>query len=351
MVEVGLVTTEAKEVLPNLLVHDLHSELASNGGEEFIANNMTLGRDVAGGQIECAANGLGVKRRGAKVNAKCRALGPLGQFPTILKLVVENPGGTSPDASLGHNTVARWLESGEEFHGRQLATSLGEVVPEIDGVFEGEGPKLDVEGLVPMQQLVKHHGERPHGHGLDSSFSCPVLVVCSHSAVADLLVLKLEVGLELSRSERMVISSTPADGDTALACKFFERMLGLRGLPRLERDLISQEDQTTGVVDKDAATVMAQRAATSFFFGVWEPTWSAALALIAGHAVTWIEVFSFDRHALIHIGADSLIVRGASMLFGHHTGRTDRVPICLLGGGELGWHERRFDHFADGSLD
>ncbi len=344
-------TTEAKEVLPNLLVHGLHSELTSNGGEEFIANNMTLGRDMDGSQIECAANGLGVKCRGAKVNAKCRALGPLGWFPTILKLVVENPGGTSPDASLGHNTVARQLESGEEFHRRQLATSLGEVVPEIDGVFEGKGPKLDVEGLVPMQWLVKHHGERPHGHGLDGSFSHAVLVVCSHSAVADLLVLKLEVGLELSRSERMVISSTPADGDTALARKLFERMLGLRGLPRLERDLIGQEDQTTGVVDKDGTTVMAQRAATSFFFGVQEPTWSTALALIAGHAVTWIEVFGFDRHALIHIGADSLIVRGASMLFGHHTGRTDRVPIHLLGGSELGRHERRFDCFADGSLD
>ena len=74
--------------------------------------------------------------------------------------------------------------------------SIQGVYLHLSSLFECERPKGLIPGFGPFAHLVKQHGTRPIGDGLDSSFGDTILKVSTDAAEVQFLIQELDISLE-----------------------------------------------------------------------------------------------------------------------------------------------------------
>jgi len=91
--------------------------------------------------VHHTTDSAGVDIRSADIYTYAVSLLPLWNLLPILEPRIENVRRTSPYSSATYDAVAWIFEPGEEFKGAETSRGPRQVVPDIYGVFKGEGPK------------------------------------------------------------------------------------------------------------------------------------------------------------------------------------------------------------------
>ena len=86
------------------------------------------------------------------------------------------------------------LCAGEDFDGREASGGGRKVVPYVNSMLHGVGPKSNICVFWPVQRGVDEHGAGPLGDSADGAFCYAVLMVGADAGEGLLLVLVLDVG-------------------------------------------------------------------------------------------------------------------------------------------------------------
>ena len=204
----------------------------------------------------------------------------------VLKARVKDKDGATPD--MQRREVVMGVEFGtrEEFDGGETGGSRREVVPDVDGVLHGKGPKADVRVFRPMQCGVNEHGAGPFGDSTNSTLGHPILVVGSDTRKGLLLVFLPDIGEPFVAGEDAIVAMIFLDGDTHGRGGALEDGFALDAFSSAKGDLWSKEDIPACMIDADetAGEFLDVILASA---GLWETPFCAADEVVDGDAVAW----------------------------------------------------------------
>ena len=95
---------------------------------------------VLGMDIEDASNGGGMTRRITQIKASTRSWGPLGDFLSVLKFRIQDISRASENVKALKGGIVIEAGLGEDFKWGELGVTTWKIVPDVGGMFHGEGP-------------------------------------------------------------------------------------------------------------------------------------------------------------------------------------------------------------------